>query len=510
MKIKQTLQMLAISASVLLAFPMAANAASSVGSSQFVAKLYTEGLGRAPDQAGWAFFIKFWNDGQCNAARLKEQAGYILKSPEFTEGTPSNHERLFKLYRAALHRDPDLGGFNFFLGNLNQGAPWGAVVDSLLGSAEFAGRAGVNCGATPFGWQATPVFNKVITSTGNFAGGDSKLLQAKLDSAPAGSIVYLEQGAVVNVTAPLIIPVGVTLTTVAEPGKKHAGLLGRLVRAANFTAPMVTMRDNSKLRSVWVDGQRNRYGRIVDSINVLAIGHKIEVKNNVLTDSPGWSTMQYFGSGENAACSAGVVSDNLITAYGSSHYNNGWTDGLSIACEDTLVERNEILDATDVSIVVFRATPQIQRSIVRNNIAINAGNSAYGGYVADPLANGQGKLTHNFTGTQFTNNVLWTSPVAHMDIALSVGTRAWFGDQADMGFGASFTGNTSGTETVNASVGINIAGMINAKVQSNNLKVGPSTSYCSNVNVAAAVSAGYASGDLQPYTNIDLRQCIGH
>jgi hypothetical protein len=42
-----------------------------------------------------------------------------------------------------------------------------------------------------------------------------------------------------------------------------------------------------------------------------------------------------------------------VTAYSSIHANQQWTDGLSIGCENSLVAGNQVVDATDVGIVIF-------------------------------------------------------------------------------------------------------------------------------------------------------------
>jgi hypothetical protein len=499
---------LVLSLCVLASFD--ATAAITVGNSQYQAKLYSEGLGRIPDQSGWGAAMNYWATVSCNATRLKEQGVSVLNSQEFLINTPSNKEKIFKLYRAALNRDPSSTEFNNHLNFIAGGGSWISVLNSIFGSNEFSQRASLNCSNTPRGWQPTLAFNQLSTSTGNFAGGDGSVLQAILNSTPSGGVVYLEQGAIVTITNTLNIPDGVTLSTIGTPGKAHAGLLGRLLRNSSFNQPLIRLNKNSKLKSVWVDGQKNRFGHIQEGINLLATGGNIEVNNNLISDSPGWTSFQYVGSAEGHVCSSGYVANNLITAYGSSHYNAQWTDGLSISCENTLVEFNEIIDATDVSIVVYRSSPAIQKSIVRNNYALNAGNSAYGGYVADPLAYGNGTLTHSFLGTNFLNNIIWSSPAAHVDIVLSNGTRPWFGTNSDLGIGAAFDGNSTGTQTINASIGISISGMKSVYVQNNGLLLKPSTSNCQSVNVAAAVSAGYASGDIQPYSNVHVQGCIGH
>lgn len=494
----------------------------SVGSAQFAAKLYSEALGRIPDQEAWRWLMDVQQKTPCSSTSLAELAKVVLTSDEFLRLAPNSNERLFKLYRAVLHRDPDQGGFNYFNQLLKDGhTSWQQVVSDITSSTEFMNRASFNCGNKNFGWQFALPFNMASPISPNlvfFNNTDGAQLQYALNnvSQGGGGTVYLNQGLVVLINQPLKVPNNVTLTTYGVPGRHHADKLGRLARNAAFNNALVQLSDNTKLNSVWVDGQRNRFPRgvpgssMASAINVLASGSNIEVSNNLITDAPGGTSLKYNGGiGEGYTCTNGVVTDNLITAYGSSHYEaDNWTDGLTIACEDSLIDRNEIIDATDVSIVLFRAKGSRQRSIVSNNLSLNAGNSAFSAIALDTFYGVTGKSLHDFTGTKVINNTFWSSPVAHTDIGLSIGTRAWFGNNADTGKGAIVTGNTTGTQKLKASVGINIGQMLETTVQNNTLLISPTVTHCPNVNVAAAVSAGYASGNLQPYTDRDIGQCI--
>jgi hypothetical protein len=117
-------------------------------------------------------------------------------------------------------------------------------------------------------------------------------------------------------------------------------------------------------------------------------------------------------------------------------------------------------------------------------------------------------IQHDFTGTSVYDNTLWTGQ-AHYEIVLSLGNRAWFGTNSATGIGASFSTNNTGSFSANANTGIVVSGMLNVYVQSNNLSLNL-MNYCScpHVAVAAAVSAGYASGSIQPYTDVNVPACI--
>ncbi|MGZ8287704.1 MAG: hypothetical protein ACXW3B_00545 [Telluria sp.] len=462
----------------------ATNAAITSASGQFSSKLYTEGLGRIPDQPGWQGTVNFWNANTCNVANLRYLANNILTSSEFTSLSPSHHEKVFRLYRAALHRDATPTELTSQISAMTGGAAWLTIVTNVINSTEFNNRVTLNCGSGSLGWQNTPAANLVVTSTGNVTTESdlrSRLIAASAPSAPS-KIVYLEQGATILLNSPLIIPPGVTLTTVGAPGQRKAPLLGRLVR--NWLIPsanqetdftnnrLVILQADSKLQSVWVDGRLNQFGYTWGAMNVFGDGSNVEVSNNLMTDSAGWTNMQYLP--RSGSCQNGFVYSNMITAYGSSHLNQRWSDGISIGCMNVTVQENQIIDATDVGIVVYHAYPNIQTSKVFSNYVFNAGNSAYGGLVSDPLmsSNMPGvpvSTVLDFTGTQFYNNTVWSSPAVHLDAVISNGTRAWFGaNDPFTGKGASFSNNTTGSNTVTAGVGIIVSGMTQAYVQGNN------------------------------------------
>src|SRR5262249_14128362 len=152
-----------------------------------------------------------------------------------------------------------------------------------------------------------------------------------------------------------------------------------------------------------------------------------------------------------------TITQNLVTAYSSSHTDQLWSDGLSVACENATVQGNTVIDATDVGIVLFRAYPADQRSVVSGNTVLSAGNPAFGGIVADPLSSTP-TVNPDFAGASVAGNTLWTSPTTYFHIALSVGSAAWFASP-NVGSGASFTGNTTGSQSANVTEGIAVSGM---------------------------------------------------
>ena len=496
-------------ASTLVGTPGIARAAVTGAGGQFVAKLYSEALGRAPDVTGWANSMQAIAANDCSLAIVRTLARNVYTSAEFDGIGYDGASRVLALYRGVLNREPDSGGFTNYFNQLNADpGAWPAVVDAFVGSTEFANLRGAICGGGSYGFGAGDVV-AVPTGGSGFPGGSAAALQSWLDATPPGGTVTLAERAVVRVDRPVTIPPGVTLTTSGGPAPRTYARMGRLVRTAAFGDAMLKLSTGSRLHGVWVDGRRSAVGFIQPAMNVQTFGgDNVVVDDNRFSEPAGWTNFQALGTFEGWRCGSEWVRRNLITAYVPSHAG-GWADGLSIACENTTVEANTIIDATDVSIVVFRAHPAVQRSVVRWNTALNAGNSAYGGFVADGLT-GVGAV-QNFAETTFDGNQIWANLSQHVDIVLSVGTRAWFGNASSIGSGAAFVNNTTAGQAVRTNTGIAVSGMLNAYVQANTLTTAlTDTIACPDGNVLASVSAGWASGSIQPYQDVPVSGCMGH
>ncbi|HET9767434.1 MAG TPA: DUF4214 domain-containing protein [Thermoanaerobaculia bacterium] len=499
-----------------------AGPAAAATPSQFIAKLYTEALGRIPDQTGWQAMLNQFSGGSCSQPLLKGAGQSAYLSTEYANLGYDNAARILTLYRGILNREPDDGAVDWWMAYLDAGHTWAEVVDEFLDSAEFWDLSGTICQGVPYSFDVPhgsftdlhPVIDLPTSGTG-FVGTQAQL-QSALNATPSGGTLLLRQKAVVRLTSVLIIPSGVTLATTGNPGHAQYALMGRLVRNSAFTTPAVQLNNGAKLKSVWVDGQRNIVGRVGDGMNVQLLGGtNTEVSSSVLSNTAGWTTMHTMGSNLGIACTSNKILNNLITVYSSAHTGtviNGqypWSDGLSISCENATVDNNEVVDATDVGIIIFRADPAVQKSVAKNNRVLASGNSAFAALAYD----GQDFAPANpsFSGASFNNNTLWTSPTAHFDLGISVGTRAWFGN-ATSATGGAVTANTTGSQTARVDTGIAVAGMLNANVQSNTLTVTlvSNLGNCPSATVGAAVSAGGASGTIQPYTDQDYFACVGH
>jgi hypothetical protein len=477
---------------------------------QLIAKTHTEVLGRLPSPAEWQNAVAAFEASGCSAATVRAFVRNAFLSAEYAGRGYGNAASLLTLYRGALNREPDPDGYAYHLGLLDGGTSWTAVVDAVLAATEFTDVLVPKiCGTNAtYGWGTTPAMVIPTSGTG-FTGGTGGDLQALLNATPPGGTVWLAQQAVVKVHGTIVIPSGVTLATIGLPGPSRYASQGRLVREALMVSEMVRLAPGARLDSVWVDGQRSAIVRVSGqgqpAIDVSVLGGT--VVNNTLSGSAGWTTMQ-LGTADGSVCDAHVAG-NLVTSYASLHQGD-FSDGISSYCDSGVIENNGVVDTTDVGIILFApSSGGRQRTEVRFNTVLSAGNSGYGAYAVDGTT---GKSQPpDFTGSSVHDNVFWSGGRTHVDIGLAVGTRAWFGSLSSTGIGASFTNNSTGGLVTRVGAGVAVAGMLGVTVTGNVLQVSfaDEASPCPQAVVGASVSAGYASGTIQqPYTDALYESCI--
>lgn len=343
----------------------------------------------------------------------------------------------------------------------------------------------------------------------------------------------------------LTIPAGVTLRTckstdangagLPSPGPTAYALQGRLVRRWNRApspdvtwhhsslgySPTVRVDSGARLENVWVDGGRNGLDNFCDAAigwcyNVWVIGGAgtTHVTGNRFDNSAGSTMVHVGGSIDGDILSSGIarpctathyVTSNVFTGYASRHldyptptFGDGWQDAISAYCEQTDIGSNAVVDATDVSIIVFRTCTaeetwycptgmRAQQSDVHDNVVVNGGNSVYGAIWLSPL-----DFTHtpayiaDFTGTTVTNNHMWTGWNAIMDGLIMVGIRmnkpicnpgdtscgptghpGYDANQTRRGTGGSISNNDTSGQLTYTEVAIGISGMTNVSVTNN-------------------------------------------
>jgi hypothetical protein len=123
-------------------------------SDAFVGQLYVDVLRRAPDAAGFAHnsnTLRGCNgDAACLASRRVAMARFFLESAENRQQDPDlnpassgyNAAFITHCYTNFLRRQPDAGGFSWWLNALNAGGDYNGVVSGFINSSEYRARFG--------------------------------------------------------------------------------------------------------------------------------------------------------------------------------------------------------------------------------------------------------------------------------------------------------------------------------------------------------------------------------
>ena len=98
---------------ILTATSLSAGQAWAEIPNQFIAKMYTEVLGRAPDQGGWSWGVNYFSNYGCSATTLRNWGRNFYASPEYASRNYDNASKVLTLYRGILSREPEQGGFGY-------------------------------------------------------------------------------------------------------------------------------------------------------------------------------------------------------------------------------------------------------------------------------------------------------------------------------------------------------------------------------------------------------------
>jgi hypothetical protein len=128
-----------------------------------------------------------------------------------------------------------------------------------------------------------------------------------------------------------------------------------LLRVVGDNAAAVEAGNNSRvrLRNVIIDGNRPSLGTAAPAlIEFGSTGSGNMVEWVKAFEPRGWSVL-YLGEGDDRRCSNAIARHNDLGPAGKAHYIIA--DGISLGCQNSIVEYNTITDATDGGIVVFQA-----------------------------------------------------------------------------------------------------------------------------------------------------------
>jgi hypothetical protein len=536
--VRQMLSFTLLIALVVAVSPQRASAVIYPVPAQFIGKMYTEALGRAPDYPGWvAYTNKFATEG-CTTAKLREVAYTFYTTDEYYARGYDNETRLLTLYRGALNREIDAAGRNTWLDQLEPppppltipptpptpATPWEQVLTSILNSSEFTSLTSKICQPGPYSFGGLPGVGDVIApktvGAGNVPTTAAALNAALQTKANQGGGEYvLAQKLVIRAEGPIIVPPNVTLTTSGILTSTQYAKMARIVRERTFRdGALVILHASGHIKGLWIDGRRAfvgydaRYHGHEPNIDVAGGNASVEISR--VSDATGWT---HIFMGRNVACTAvspAVIKNNLITDYAGVH-GDGVSDGITVPCGETLVQGNTVVDVTDVGIILFAVgtvdlttTPNLytgsaQKSQVTSNTVVQVGNSANSGLaietvpctIADPNDSTKqiqvpcpaGTPYANFYGMAMNANILWTDTSApaykvsqqlrsspHFDIAMAIGTRPYWGDASPSSVGGQWTANNTGGFKMNTNNAFAVSGAFRVNVMNNAFNV---TSY---------------------------------
>ena len=107
---------------------------ASENATKFATRLYTECLGREPEEGG----LKFWSLGLTNLELTGSQAAHeFFFCKEFNDHNFDNKELITRMYRTFMGREPDEEGMAFWLDSMSKGATKQQVFDDFVKSPEF-------------------------------------------------------------------------------------------------------------------------------------------------------------------------------------------------------------------------------------------------------------------------------------------------------------------------------------------------------------------------------------
>ncbi|MBN1128301.1 MAG: DUF4214 domain-containing protein [Chitinispirillaceae bacterium] len=451
---------------------------------QYIAKLYSEALGRAPDQAGWQGWINHFKTNGCTAASLRDAANAFFTSAEYQNMNYTPGEQIVTVYRALLNREPDQGGFDYWSDQLNSGVPLTTLIAGCINSSEFNGKINQIANGESYGWsnEQLPLAPDVTLpaphpGTERFDPAGHLTLQQFIASRPDNTIIEISRGQVIYLDETLLITAGKTLRTYQDgtiTPQKYAAMARLVRRAATPNWYLVRLESGARLENIWLDGQDSRLNRTLDNaigqclsgnVHILG-GDGTSVIGCRLDETMGWTTIFSQGEGEGVPAALNVsILNNVITCYNTTYTGSSpwpWSDGISCASENTTISGNTVFDATDVPIILFGFSSIIQNSDIINNTILNSGNTARAAIcIAQNLDNA------DFQGSSINSNTIWTGTRAVYQICLCLGTTPFHWQTTPMGSNASARGNTSGILSVNCNMGIHANNFSNITVLDN-------------------------------------------
>jgi hypothetical protein len=518
--------------------------AATVVPAQWIAKQFTEVLGRAPTPTETTAWTSYFQTNGCTTETLRTKSRELLVGSEMAGLYPpasAKAARVIAAVRAVYNHEPNSTDWNASYPPYANGTKtWDQVVDGLFNVVWGAWVVPAACDAANpgYGFGSSAVLD-VKNLAGQGASRTAATLQSQLNAAAATcATVPLAPNEVVRVNGAFIdVPPCVRLATSSSPSVRAYARQGRIVGEGAacvsylcIDTPLVNLGAGAELTNVWVDARNALDGR--KTVGVQLNGSTAAdpgVVDNVRVSDPGAGGTGIRTSGfgvTGTACAAARVTGNVVTGYARAHALDRaaraqWADGISVNCEDTLVSGNDIVDVGDWGIGlhgVWNRTAGVatQRSQVRGNRILSAGVPGSvaigmdaaglclpsGGGLAVPCIDSP--VERSFAGAVVEANTFWTGPRTSFDVGLLVGGKTFWGDHAAYGRGIVVRNNTTGTASARVNVGVAVSGMYDTTLTGNTGSGGnPGTfTLVDSIGDSSGDLAGcpqVAVGDTRPY-----------
>ncbi|CAK9786267.1 hypothetical protein CC85DRAFT_319115 [Cutaneotrichosporon oleaginosum] len=253
-----------------------------------------------------------------------------------------------------------------------------------------------------------PLASRQIGCVSNASNADA--LQQLLIRGGSGYVLRLCPGQVYTLDKPLLF--NNTRQEISTAGYPTGAARATLVVGGDPAVNVNAIRGNRKgmdgcaIRHVQCDGNRRDGRRVPRTAGIIEMGGPTsgQVVEHVHSFDPrGWTCL-HTSEGPDLNCRGMRVAHNQLGPAGFDDIMAaarpemaGWSDGLSHACSNSLVENNYIVDATDGGIVVFGAPG----GVIRNNTIVNVERQALGGIV---FAQSPWRPRGNYQGLQVYQN----------------------------------------------------------------------------------------------------------
>lgn len=208
---------------------------------------------------------------------------------------------------------------------------------------------------------------------------------------------------------------GQNIYTEGRPTGEDRAVL-RIDTSELATVVKETEHSDVTLQSVIVDGARPEFG-YADKEALLIFGRSVQgatIEDVRAKNTRSWSTLHLPRWGSD--CRGITVRDNTFGPAGTA--DGKWADGISLACQDSEVVGNRIVDATDGGIVIFGATG----STVENNTIVAKSRTLLGGI--NMVDYGNDGTHSDYSQTTVVGNTI-DADGALIKIALGMGPSVW-------------------------------------------------------------------------------------